>query len=168
MKQMMFSVPLYFRVTENASLTRAGSHLFPAVVGNTFGALLAGFLITRTGRYKPLTIFATLFSSLTYLLLILRWKGKISFWESLEIVPGGFGTGMAQASTFIALTSSLQHKDMAIATGGLYLSSAVGMLVGLAVSSAVQLSTLRSILEDRLTGESGAKVCELRLGPFLD
>jgi hypothetical protein len=66
--------------------------------------------------------------------------------------------GVASTSTFIALTSSLEHKDMAIATGGLFLSSAVGMLVGLAASSSVQLSTLRSILEKRLIGDNSAKV----------
>lgn len=151
---MMFSVPLYFRVTANASNTTAGAHLFPAVLGNTVGGLLSGFVIQRTGRYKALTILATLSSSLTYLLLITRWRGRISLLESLEIVPGGFGTGMASASAFIALTSSVRKEDMAVATGGMYLSTAVGMLVGLAVSSSVQVGTLRVLLVELVAGGS--------------
>lgn len=43
----MYSVPLYFRVTQGSSNTTAGLHLFPAVFGNTMGGLLAGLLITR-------------------------------------------------------------------------------------------------------------------------
>lgn len=43
----MYSVPLYFRVTQGSSNTTAGLHLFPAVFGNTIGGLLAGWLITR-------------------------------------------------------------------------------------------------------------------------
>ena len=78
--------------------------------------------------------------------------------ESLEIVPGGFGSGIAQASTFIALTTSIDHKDMAIATGGIYLSSTIGVLVGLAVGSSVQLGTLRVLLAERLTGHGAHKV----------
>lgn len=45
--QMMYSVPLYFRVTQGSSNTIAGLHLVPAVFGNTLGGLLAGWLITR-------------------------------------------------------------------------------------------------------------------------
>lgn len=143
---MMYSVPLYFRVTANASNTTAGSHLFPAVLGNTVGGLLSGLTIQRTGRYKILTIIGTISSSVTYLLLIYRWTGKISWLESLEIIPGGFGTGMAAASTFIALTSSVGKEEMAVVTGGMYLSSAIGMLVGLAASSSVQVGSLRALL----------------------
>ncbi|EDO01861.1 hypothetical protein SS1G_04336 [Sclerotinia sclerotiorum 1980 UF-70] len=46
---MMYSVPLYFRVTQGSSNTTAGLHLFPAVFGNTTGGLLAGWLISRIG-----------------------------------------------------------------------------------------------------------------------
>lgn len=155
---MMFSVPLYFRVTANASNTAAGSHLFPAVLGNTAGGLLAGYTISKTGHYKILTIIATISSSITYLLLITRWHGRISLLESLEIIPGGFGTGMASASTFIALTASVAQGEMAVVTGGMYLASAIGMLVGLAVSSSVQVGTLRALLGSALVGPGSAEI----------
>lgn len=44
---MMYSVPLYFQVTQRSSSTIAGAHLFPAVVGNTIGALAVGYLIKK-------------------------------------------------------------------------------------------------------------------------
>jgi hypothetical protein len=43
----MFCVPLFFQVTENASSEIAGAHLMPAVIGNAFGALIAGVIIKR-------------------------------------------------------------------------------------------------------------------------
>lgn len=130
---MMYSVPLYFRVTQNSSNTTAGSHLFPAVLGNTLGGLLSGLYIQRTGRYKSLTILATFSSSLAYLLLIVFWKGNTNWWESLEIIPSGFGTGIAFSATFIGLTSAVPKSEMAVATSGLYLSSGVGVVVGKSV-----------------------------------
>ncbi len=45
--QMMYTVPLYFQVTQRASSTVAGAHLFPAVAGNTIGGMLAGWFIHR-------------------------------------------------------------------------------------------------------------------------
>jgi hypothetical protein len=155
---MMYAVPLYFRATQNSSNTSAGAHLFPAVFGNTVGGLLAGYIISRTGHYKILTILATVSSSITYVIMILRWKGQISWLESLEIVPGGFGSGIANSATFIALTSSVLKSEMAIVTGGMYLASATGMLLGIAGCSSVQLGTLRALLLQNVKGDGASKV----------
>lgn len=43
----MFTVPLYFQVTQRASSTVAGAHLFPAVLGNTVGGIISGVLIQK-------------------------------------------------------------------------------------------------------------------------
>lgn len=155
---MMYTVPLYFRSTQSQTNTSAGSHLFPAVLGNTIGGLLSGYIIQRTGRYKALAILASMSASLSYGLLILRWHGKTGWWESLDIVPGGFGTGMTISAAFIALTAAVSKTDIAIATGGLYLCSAVGQVVGVAVSSAIQLSSLKTLLVERLHGYDAAAV----------
>jgi MFS family permease len=149
---MMFSVPLYFRVTKNTSNAEAGSHLLPAVLSNTFGGLLAGIVIQKTGRYKMLTILATACASVSYALLIIRWKGNTSWLESLEIMPSGFGTGLVFSATFIALQASVEREEIAISTAGLYTASAIGMVVGIAASSTVQLGTLRAALQASLGG----------------
>ncbi|KUJ20103.1 MFS general substrate transporter [Mollisia scopiformis] len=154
---MMYSVPLYFRATQLTTNTVAGAHLFPAVVGNTIGGLLSGYIIRKSGRYRLLTIFASLASSLSYLLLILRWHGHTSWLESLYIVPGGFGTGIVFSSTMISMVAGVRKEQMAVATGGLYLSGSIGMMVGVAGSSAVQLGTLRPLLERGLDGVEGGK-----------
>ncbi|KAH7379780.1 major facilitator superfamily domain-containing protein [Cadophora sp. MPI-SDFR-AT-0126] len=160
---MMFSIPLYFRTTQNSSNTTAGSHLFPAVLGNTVGGLLSGLYISRTGHYKSLSLLAALSSSLCYLLLIIRWKGETGWWESLEIVPGGFGTGIAFSATFIGLTAGVEKGEMAVATSGLYLCSGLGMVVGVAGASAVQIGSLRGLLVRALEGvpESGSIIEEV-------
>ena len=43
----MFTVPLYFQVTARASVTNAGAHMLPAVLGNTIGGLISGYVIRR-------------------------------------------------------------------------------------------------------------------------
>ncbi len=153
----MFSVPLYFRVTKDISNAEAGSHLLPTVLSNAFGSLLAGIIIQRIGRYKMLTILVTTCASISYVLLIIRWTGDTSWLESLEIMPSGFGTGLAFSATFIALQASVKREEIAISTGGLYTASAIGMVVGIAVSSTVQLGSLRTALEASLGGLSGGR-----------
>ncbi len=89
--------------------------------------------------------------------MIIRWTGDTSWLESLEIIPSGFGTGLAFSATFVALQSSVKREEIAISTGGLYTASAIGMVVGVAASSTVQLGTLRAALEASLKDFSDSK-----------
>ncbi|KAI1497231.1 major facilitator superfamily domain-containing protein [Biscogniauxia marginata] len=147
---MMFTVPLYFQVTERSSNTVAGAHLMPAVIGNTVGGILTGLIIRRTGRYKSLIVFAGIISFVSYLLMILRWNGHTNLAESLYIMPGGFGTGISATAVFISLQASINPEDKAVAASGLYLASPIGSIVGMAASNAVMSTVLPSHLRARL------------------
>ena len=94
----------------------------------------------------------TISSALGYALLIIFWKGKTPAWESLYIGPGGFGTGIVQGTTFVAIAAGVNESQMAIASTGLYLSGGIGMLIGTSLASNILLSTLRPELERGLEG----------------
>ncbi|OBR02258.1 Major facilitator superfamily transporter [Colletotrichum higginsianum IMI 349063] len=149
---LMFSVPLYFQVTQRVSNTIAGLHLFPAVAGNAIGGVLAGYLIRRTGRYKSLLIVATIASSFSYFLLLLRWHGDTNAWESLYIVPGGFGAGLVQSAGIISVQAAVNPKHKAAVTSGIFLTFQIGMILGLASVSAVMMETMRWRLDALLKG----------------
>lgn len=156
---LMFSVPLYFQVVSNVSNTSAGAHLMPAFFANTIGALFAGYYIKRSGRYKSLTLFGTLIGAAAYVTVILRWHaGGVNLWESLEIAPGGFSTALVMASSFIVLTAGLPHESVAVATGGYYLVSNLGTVVGIGISSGLQRAVLHVLLGKRLHGEAGKTI----------
>jgi formate/nitrite transporter FocA (FNT family) len=50
-------VPMYFQVSAHASLTNAGAHLMPSVIGNAVGGLLAGFVIKRFDLFLQPSLF---------------------------------------------------------------------------------------------------------------
>ncbi|KXH37349.1 major facilitator superfamily transporter [Colletotrichum nymphaeae SA-01] len=149
---LMFSVPLYFQVTQRVSNTVAGIHLFPAVFGNAIGGVLAGYLIRKTGRYKFLLIIATIASMFSYSLLLLRWHGDTNAWESLYIVPGGFGAGLVQSAGFISIQAAANPKHKAAVTSGMFLTFQIGMILGLSCVSAVMMETMRWRLDALLEG----------------
>ncbi|KAI0125632.1 major facilitator superfamily domain-containing protein [Xylariales sp. AK1849] len=167
---MMFSVPLYFQVTQRSSSTVAGAHLFPAVLGNTVGGIASGYLIKRTGRYKALVIFAALSAIVSYALLIVRWHGHTNWAESMYIIPGGLGTGIAQSAIFIALQTSIDPVDKAAATSALFLTSPVGAMTGMAVTSSVMVTGFRKGLSTRLAklGLNGSRIQEVINGAAAD
>jgi len=101
----MFVVPIYFQVTKRASTGEAGAFLIPAVIGNAIGGLLTGIWIKRyvlisivfkqtltyqkTGGYKSPTVLASASSTLSFVLLLLLWRGNTSAVESFVILPAG-------------------------------------------------------------------------------
>ncbi|KAJ5909236.1 hypothetical protein N7495_001918 [Penicillium taxi] len=155
---MLFSVPLYFQVTQGASTTVAGLHMVPAVVGNTVGSLLAGGFIRRTGAYKPLLILAGLIASVSYILLYIRWNGHTGFWESFYILPGGMGTGIAGASAFISMAAMLPQEEVAMATAGYMLQVSFAMTAGVTLSNSILGSEFQRQLRLNLHGPGSEKV----------
>ena len=149
---MLFSVPLYFQVTQRASNTASGGHMIPAVVGNTVGGLMAGIFIRRTGHFKVLLVLAGLVAAVSYGLLYLRWNGDTGFWESLFIFPGGFGTGVASASAFVAMTAMLPAEEVAMATAGFMLLVGFSMTAGVTTSNTVLGLEFQKQLKDKLHG----------------
>ncbi|KAF1981182.1 MFS general substrate transporter, partial [Aulographum hederae CBS 113979] len=149
---MMFTVPTYFQVTNRVSSTIAGVHLMPAFFGNVIGGLSAGFAIRKTGRYKILAILAFLSSSSAYIVMILRWHGHTSMWESLEIAPGGLGMAMAEQAIFVSLNAGVDPSYSAVAISGMLLSGSIGLLIGVSVNSIILTSTLYSQLTAALGG----------------
>ncbi|KAK1142979.1 hypothetical protein N8T08_007220 [Aspergillus melleus] len=155
---MLFSVPLYFQVTQRASATVAGGHMVPAVVGNTFGGLLAGAYIRRTGRFKFLLIVAGLVASISHVLLLLRWNGQTGPWESLYITPGGLGTGIASAAAFVSMTALLQPQEVAMATSGYMLLASLAMTTGVTLTNTVLGLGFKSQLQQHLHGKGAAEI----------
>lgn len=156
---MMYSIPLYFQVTANASPSVAGYYLVPAVLGNTFGGLISAVYIKRTGRYKAPTNMAAFMAAHCHVLLLLRWNGATGPFEAFYALLGGMGTGIAHSSTFIAVTAATTEEELAIAGGGLYLSGGLGSVLGVAAAE----STVRTVFKAELTRQLGKSTFTTRI-----
>lgn len=151
-----YSTPLYFQLTANNNVSTAGLRLVPAVTGNATAGLLSGYIISRTGRYKFLTILSTAFAVTGYILITTRWRGNTSWLETMYIFAGGFGSGTIQSTTFIHVAASLDPSDMAIAGTTLYLAQNLFLLIGVQSATTILHVKLRVILDSMLK-DAGVK-----------
>jgi MFS family permease len=119
---------------------------------------MAGYFIQKAGRYKKLIVLASLIACTAYITIIVGWRGTIYGWEALEISPGGFGSGVTTTSTFIALTADMSHENMAVVTSGFYLSSNLGTVLGVSISSSIQRGMLKVLPRRRLPFSDGANL----------
>ncbi|KAH6955770.1 hypothetical protein BKA56DRAFT_624930 [Ilyonectria sp. MPI-CAGE-AT-0026] len=143
----MFSVPMYCQITQRASATASGAHIVPAVVANTFGALLSGKLMHISHRQKTILVSTGILGASSYLLIFAFWNGHTSFWESLYVIPGGFATGLAQSAAFVPMASCLENQDLAMATGWFFLVSSLGTVSSVMVTNVMLQSSFRRNLE---------------------
>ena len=98
------------------------------------GAMIS---ISRTYRYKTLSLVSLAICSLSYVLIGLRWRHGTNFWESLYTFPAGLGFGMILSTQFIGLSVSVPERQTATAVSTYYLCQQVGILVGVGASAAI-------------------------------
>lgn len=67
------------------------------------------------------------------------------------------------SSTFIALTSRLDKRDLASATSGFFVMIPLGLIFGIAVSSCVQVGVVRGLLGLAMRGVEGGEEVSLFL-----
>jgi MFS family permease len=143
---MMFSVPLYFQVTQRASAASSGARIVPAVIGNTVGALISGSLVQISHRHGLMLVGTGLLGALSYASIFILWTGDTSFLASLVIVGGGFATGIAQSVSFVTMASHLDRSEVAMATGGFFLISSLGTVTAVTTSNVLLQTFFRKRL----------------------
>ncbi|KAL8988815.1 MAG: hypothetical protein Q9169_008491 [Polycauliona sp. 2 TL-2023] len=141
----LFYIPIYYRIL-GASSTRAGNALVPIGVTLPLGSLLAGYITSRTGRYKYV-----LWASLVVLLIgtVVNCTNTLStpLWLSTGyMVLIGLSYGGMLVVTLVAFTSAVEVSEQALVTSLSYVFRSTGCVVGVAVGSAVYQAVLESDL----------------------
>lgn len=150
--KITYTIPIYFQIAAGMTVTAASSRIVIIVVGNTMGGLASGWIISRTGRYKPITFAATILGVICYTLVLIRWKGASGWVDTTYLMLGGLGMGTTQSTTFVHLVASLEAKDIAIAGTTWFLSQSAGSLVSINVFNMVHNIALDRMLETALDG----------------
>ncbi|RMZ75259.1 hypothetical protein DV737_g5386, partial [Chaetothyriales sp. CBS 132003] len=149
---VFYLTPLYYQLAANSSVANSGARLVPAVTGNAVAGLLSGYFISKTGRYKYMSVLASILAIIGYVLITVRWRGSTSWAETMYIFLGGFGSGALSSTPFIHLAANLELEDMAIAGTVLYSFMGVFMLVGIQSATTLLHFELRRGLEVGLSG----------------
>ncbi|MFJ6901990.1 MDR family MFS transporter [Streptomyces hokutonensis] len=141
-------LPLYQQTVQGASASNSGLLLLPMMAGTVVASMVAGKVMSRTGRYKifPVTGAAALAVGLG--LLSTMDTGTSRFTTSAYMVLVGVGTGFTiQMSNTIA-QNSVELRDIGAASAATSLFRTLGGSLGVAVFG--------SLLTRALQGHAGA------------
>ncbi|MFJ1539965.1 MDR family MFS transporter [Micromonospora chalcea] len=142
----------YFQIGRGYSPTEAGLLTIPMMVGVLISSIVAGRMITATGKIKPYIVFGAVLLVIGFAML-----GTIDHETSLVFVGlamfiVGVGVGMTMQNLVLAVQNTVALKDIGAASASVAFFRSLGGTIGVSVLGAV----LARRVSDRITGDLAA------------
>jgi len=130
---LIIFLPLWFQVVQGASATASGYDLLPFLLGLIVCSVVSGIVVSRTGRYKLLTIGGAVVLAVGLALFTnLRADTPTPVLWAWMIVAG-LGVGPTMTVFTVIVQNAVPFKFMGTATGDLTLMRQIGTSVGLSI-----------------------------------
>lgn len=147
-------LPRFYQTVRGVSATQSGYEIWPLLVGLIGASMIAGQLISRTGRYKVLMLASILVLIAGGYLMTHLESGTYNplLWAWMLLIGAGIGPGMAGFTTIIQ--SAVPMKRLGVATSTLTLLRQIGGTVSLAIAGTLFNSAFNRELPVRLASNS--------------
>ncbi len=157
MSMVMFGsilyVPIYAQGVLAVNASTSGLITLPLMLGLVLVGLIAGMLITRTGRYKELMLVGAVLLGVGVLLLA-RLDVNSSVWDvTAGVALIGVGLGALSQQYTLVVQNAVSRSDLGVATAALQFFRNVGATVGTAVFGTVLSSGLDAAIFKHLPPE---------------
>jgi hypothetical protein len=127
-------LPRYFQAALGISATASGYQIWPMLIGLMGMSLVAGLLISKTGKYKLLLIVSPI------VLLVGMWLAtslslstpRVELWGWLALI--GIGLGPSMSAYTLVVQGTIHPSDMGVGTSTITFMRQVGGTVGLAIT----------------------------------
>ena len=137
-------LPLWYQAVQGASATASGYQLLPLLAGLILSSIISGQLVSRTGRYKWLTVAALLLVSVGMLLLTnIRTDTPAPVLWVWQFIAG-VGIGPTMAVFTIIIQNAVPWQKLGVATSNMTFFRQVGGTVGLALAGTIFGSAIRT------------------------
>ncbi len=154
-------VPLYVQVVLDRSATASGVFMMPLVLGMVTASIIAGQLISRTGKYKVIGIVG-FGASAAGMFALSRLTPATPDWQiyaELAVIGAGMGVGMPLFN--VAVQSAFPTR-IGVVTSGLQFFRSIGGTIGVALLGGALNARLRVELQTLVTEQA------VRLAPIRD
>jgi EmrB/QacA subfamily drug resistance transporter len=130
-------IPLYQQTVQGASPTVSGLLLTPMMVGSMVTSVIAGQLVTKTGKYKMLPIIGGLIMTVGMYLLSRVGAHTTRTSSALDMAVLGLGMGLMMQLVSLISQNAVELKDMGVASSGRMFFQQIGGSLGTAAFGAL-------------------------------
>ncbi|MET8676955.1 MDR family MFS transporter [Streptomyces sp. NPDC004647] len=173
-------LPTYLQYVDGITATQSGIRTLPLVVGLLGTALLAGEVISRTGKYRIFPILGTGLTAIGLLLMSGMGASTGPWLETLYMFVLGLGIGLTMQVLTIAVQNTVPYHQLGAATSGVTFFRTLGSAFGTAVFGSLYTSRLGPNLDEAHLREPGVpeavvqspqglhQLPDARAAPFID
>jgi EmrB/QacA subfamily drug resistance transporter len=130
-------LPVYLQTVGGHSATNSGLLILPLMAAVMTTSIIAGQMISRTGRYKIFPVIGTFTMAVGLYLLSTMGMGTPPLTTSLYMLIVGAGMGLIIQVMIIAVQNSVAHEDLGTATGAETFVRSMGGAFGVAIFGAI-------------------------------
>ena len=146
------NLPVFLQLVTGASSARSGLLTLPLLGASALSTIVAGRIMTRTGRYKVFPVIRLAAMSLGLVLFSMLGATGSRLTAALFMVVFGAGFGMVTQILTVAVQNAVSPREIGTATAAANLFRALGGSVGVAIYGAVFTAGLRHWLPLELHG----------------
>ena len=158
----MIFIPVYLQVVDGMSPTQSGLAMLPMVVGIFSTSILAGQLMSRTGRYKIFPILGAAIVIVALVMLSQLTATSPYAFAGLSMYVLGAGLGCTMQVLITVVQNSVERTDIGVATSSVTFFRQMGGSFGTALFGAILSSRLAVHIADALksapAGSANGKV----------
>ena len=146
----LFNIPVFAQGVVGVDATNSGLVLMPMMLGMIVLGIIAGAVVTRTGRYKAIMLSGVAIMAAGAWLLTRMDHTATQTQLTVAMVVFGIGLGMAMQLYTLVVQNAASARDMGVATASTQFFRSVGSTVGIAVLGTVMTSGLADAIKGHL------------------
>lgn len=137
-------LPTFLQVGLHASATGSGLVTTPQSLGLLITSIVGGQILSRTGRYKRLTILGVVLM-LASMLLMLTLSSTSQTWHvSAFVILLGLGGGLTMPTMSVVIQNSVPHRFLGVATSSRQFFMQIGGVLGTALFGVLLTTTFQA------------------------
>ena len=137
-------LPTFLQVAQNASSTASGLLTTPQSAGVLLTSIVGGQLISRTGKYKLITVTGIVMMLVSFALLLRLAPGTSGWYLAAIIVVLGMGGGLTMPTMSVVIQNAVAHAYLGVATSSRQFFMQIGGVAGTALFGVLLTATFQA------------------------
>ena len=137
-------LPLFMQAVLGISATQSGSLLTPLMLAAVAGSAITGQIVSRTGKYKKLSLFASAVLVAGAFLMAWMDAGTTEMALLRNMILVGIGLGVLPPIYSLAVQNAAPREHLGAATASTQFFRSIGSTVGVAIGGSVLLAIFHS------------------------
>lgn len=140
-------IPLFLQGAQGASATNSGTVTMPMMGGVVVSSIIAGQVVHRSGRARPVTIIGGAFTAVCMFMLTTLDADSSKNLTRLYMALLGLGVGASMPMHSIIVQNALPHRMLGVGTSSVQFFRQIGATMGIAVFGSILVSNFGAGLD---------------------